>query len=101
MATWKSRFPVKTRIDCGADWADYELSWEYNTTSDILVVREEIGEYFDYGGAVPKRENINRMGKEDALALLELLIDWAECYEGDGTVERLLKKRFGDEVVSD
>jgi hypothetical protein len=33
-----------------------------------------------------------KMWTDNALALLETLIDWAESYEGEGTVNKILNK---------
>lgn len=96
MATWNSRFPVKYASDAGDAWVDTELEWEYNTTSDILKVITKRGEYEGFYQTTPPKTLEELHSKEDALALLELLADWAEMYEGDGTVQRILEKRMKD-----
>lgn len=94
MATWKSIEKVEYLQDTGLDYVKTKKSWEYNTTSDILTILTEMGEYYDYGGKVEASENRELLGKSESLGLLESLIDWAETFEGEGTVEKLLKQRL-------
>lgn len=90
MATWISRLIVKWSADMGADYAACENSWSYNTTSDHLTVHTRYGEYSDYGGVKPAHTKSDHFQQSEALALLKTLMDWAETFEGEGTVEGIL-----------
>jgi hypothetical protein len=85
---------VKYTIDMGSCYVDAEKRWEYNTTSDSLAVFTKTPEYYDFGTTYKAKESREFFGQSDALGMLELLIDWAETYEGEGTVENLIKKRI-------
>ena len=93
MATWKSKYPIKYWEDMGLDCAECELSWQYNTTSDILMEKRRVGNYSDMKGEVASTEHQELYSNNRALAMLEMLIDWAETFEGEGTVSKLLKER--------
>ena len=93
MATWKGRFSTKYSEYMGMDYADTEVSWTYGTVSDILTLHYKQGPYNDYYKHHESQEFTEHMSQEKAMALLEQLIDWAECYQREGIVLKLLEKR--------
>lgn len=98
MATWNSRRTVKWSYDAGFDYAACENHWSYGTVSDFLTIITKMDQYSTYTGYQPASEKITHYSKSEALALLETLIDWAETYEGKGTVEDLLKQRIAKDM---
>lgn len=95
MATWKSIHTVKWDMYTGFDYTECKNTWSYGTVSDFLSIHTNINEYSDYSGKVPSREKVEHYSKSEALGLLESLIDWAETYEGEGTVSNLILKIKG------
>lgn len=93
MATWNSKKTVEWMLDTGFDYAPCENSWSYGTVSDFLRINTKIGPYSTMAGPVIASEKTEHYSKEEALALMKTLIDWAETYEGEGTVQRILEKR--------
>lgn len=94
MATWRSKDAVIWSQDMGFDYAECETRWEYGTVADILTIKTKVGEFHDMSGPFPASEEIKHMSNSEALAMLETLIDWAETYEGEGTVAEMLKQRM-------
>jgi hypothetical protein len=94
MATWKSKDSVMWDQDMGFDYAKCETSWEYHTVSDYLTIKTKVGPFSTMDGGQPASEETKGISKAEALAMLETLIDWAETYEGSGTVEEMLKQRI-------
>lgn len=66
-----------------------ENSWSYGTVADFLTVTTKVGEFSDFSHN-PATERHEHYSKAEALALLETLADWAETYEGEGTVHAML-----------
>lgn len=94
MATWKSKDSVIWSQDMGFDYAECETRWEYYTVTDSLSVITKVGSFSDFGKTHPESEDIKRLSRAEALAMLETLVDWAETFEGEGTVEQMLKQRI-------
>lgn len=92
MATWNAVKPVLWSEDMGMSFADCETLWDYSTPSDILCITTKVGAYDDFSSHPPS-ETRKLYSNNHALALLETLIDWAECFEGEGTVAALVEKR--------
>jgi hypothetical protein len=86
MSTWKGEphiyrlevYDIYGYSDCG----NVEYKWEYNTTSDTLVIisteekKEPTCEYF---------------GRDNAIAQMETLLDWFSTYEGMESLEALIE----------
>lgn len=92
MATWKSVKTVKFDRDMGFDYAKSELTWSYQTVSDYLTIYQKNGEYSTYNGVQPESESVKHFSKNEALALLETLLDWANVYEGEDTIKEMLER---------
>lgn len=90
MATWNSNLKIKWDCDMGMSFVDCENSWSYQTVSDFLTIKTVIGEYSDFSNHAAT-EIMKLYSKNEALALLETLIDWAEIYEGEGVTEDIIK----------
>jgi len=95
MATWYSRKDVKFSRDMGMSYAECSQSWEYGTTSDYLRITTKQGAYSDFSYHEPSTDD-KTYSKEEALALLETLMDWANRYEGVGEVDDILKRVRGE-----
>jgi len=93
MSTWNSKKPIKFDVDTGATWAKAEISWQYQDTADILAITTKTDAYSDWGGKQPEKTDTERYDPNSAKALLRTLIDWAETYEGEGTVQKMLEER--------
>lgn len=91
VATWKSKRTANYSEHMGDDYAKCEKSWEYGTVSDSLRVITKRGAYSVWGKTEPESESSEYYSQEEALALLETLVDWAETYEGEGTVADIIK----------
>lgn len=88
MATWKSDKTVKFTEDLGEDYSKSEMSWEYSTTTDCLTICTKRSKNFS---DLPLINNCY-FGKNNSLAMLEILIDWADCYEGPEIVDKIFSK---------
>jgi hypothetical protein len=95
MATWKSNKSIKWWQDMGMSHSDNENSWEYGTVSDYLTVTTKIGEFSDFSHH-PASEKQETYSKNEALALLETLLDWANKYEGSHKVDEIMKRVKND-----
>lgn len=94
MATWRSIAKMVFNLECW-DVGDYDLhsedvtyTWEYNTTSDILAIKES---YVD-------KEKIELLGKWHAEAQLKVLANWYATYEGKDRLKNLLKEELAEET---
>lgn len=92
MATWRSVRTIEYGRDMGGDYAQCKKTWQYNTTSDTLTLQTHIGAHSDILGFFPESVTDQRMGQDEALAVLEALMDWAETYCGEGSVQNLIEK---------
>lgn len=90
MATWRSKLSVKWLLDGGLDYIACENSWSYYTVSDHLIVHIKTEAYSAWNGPQPEKEKSVSYQQSEALALLKTLMDWAETFKGEGTVERIL-----------
>lgn len=91
MATWQGRKPTKYAEDMGVSWADTEVTWEYQTTADILTLTYNQDEYSDFIHC-PAKEFKELMSPYKALAVLEQLADWCNRYKGPEKLDNIIKK---------
>jgi hypothetical protein len=55
-----------------------EVTWEYNTTSDILTLKFKEEEMQSYSGPVPTHEFTQLIGNSQAAAMYYALKEWIE-----------------------
>lgn len=91
MATWNGK-PIKYDSDDGYFNIKCEQHWEYQTTSDHLSIHIKTGAYSGYD-VTPEHTRVDHYNYDDSRVLLKTMIDWAETYLGEGTVEKLLLER--------
>lgn len=96
MATWKGKSPTRWSEYMGADYADMEVVWSYSTVTDTVILQYKRGDYSDWGKHHDPKEFDEHMSKEKGLAMLEQLMSWANTYEGEEVVDKILKKVRGE-----
>ncbi len=96
MATWKSR----------KSW-DYDehqdgcspgkVSWEYQTTADVMTLKfsEEAGH--SWGGSFPAREYQELYGPARVAAMLRAFLDWDRSYCEGSILNSFLKEKLENE----
>lgn len=92
MATWRSNKILGWTQDMGDDYAVCNTTWQYATTVDTLVITTDVGPYSDHGNSFPSSVKEDRMGRDEALAKLEILLDWCDTYEGSHVVDSIINK---------
>ncbi len=90
MATWNSTKPIEWSQDQGMEYSDNENSWTYATVSDYLTITTKVGEYSDFSNH-PATKKIEHYSQNEALALLETLMDWAGRYNPREMNELIVK----------
>lgn len=91
MATWNGNKNFYYTKDLGMDSVESSKTWEYHTTSDYLRIYDDQGtvDGFIKSPAKQTHENYQR---DEALALLECLMDWSDRFIGTHHIDNILKR---------